>query len=565
MKSEFLANMSHELRTPLNAIIGFSELMKDGMVGEVNAEQQEYLGDILSSGKHLLALINDILDLSKIESGKMSLELEAVEPQSLAISGFGVLREKASAHRVHMLVDAPAELGSLLLDPRKAKQIVYNLLSNAVKFTPEGGQVTLGLRRVGLVDIALWHPAADTRLFALPRGAAGDFLQIEVRDTGIGLAPESLTRLFEPFTQIDSSLGRKFEGTGLGLALVRRLAELHGGALAVQSREGEGSRFVVWLPWREPGAPARPLPASASRGAESTAPLVLLIEDDPQAAEITTRQLEAEGYAVQVARGGEEGLRLALTDRPRIIVLDLLLPDTDGWEVLARLKQSPVTADIPVVILSIVDEPRRAFALGAAQVLLKPVNQTELAAALRAAGFERGRGEKVLVIDDDPAVLTLLSSHLASAGFLPRLAAGGSEGIALAQAERPALILLDLLMPEVSGFEVVEALRQAPETVSIPIVVLTAKTLTTEDRQRLQGGVQRILSKSGFDARHLLSEVRRALCRGEAQEGKPLIAIQVKSCGFWWSTIPWRIGGFMAPSCAIWAPRCMRRTAAKPR
>jgi len=520
MKSEFLANMSHELRTPLNAIIGFSELMRDGLVGDINDEQKTYLDDVLASGKHLLEVINDILDLSKVESGRMTLELEPFDVAALAASGIATLKEKALAHRLRLEQDLAADLGGLLLDPRKTKQIVYNLLSNAVKFTPDGGKVLLSLRRASRVEIEALLPHPGMRMFPVRDREAKLFLEIAVEDTGIGIAHESLQHLFEAFTQIDSTLARRYEGTGLGLVMVRKLAELQGGGVMVSSSPGKGSRFVVWLPWRtEAPAPTLAAPeAAAAKAKASDQRLVLLVEDDLKSAEITRRYLEAGGYRVVHAGDGAAGLRLAGELHPAAIVLDILLPGTDGWEVLSRLKSNAATAHIPVVILSIVDDARRGFALGASQVLLKPVSQAEFADSMAALGFAEGHGERVLVVDDDPSVVNLLCADLRAGGFSPVAAYGGREALSRIAAEPPRAVVLDLMMPDVSGFDVVEAMRASPASARIPIIVVTAKTLDAAERERLNGQVYAVVEKTAFDASGLLAELRRALAR--ATNGK---------------------------------------------
>ena len=265
MKSEFLANMSHELRTPLNAIIGFSEVLRDGLIGEMTDQQRGFIGDIFSSGKHLLSLINDILDLSKVEAGKMMLDLEPVQVSSLFANSLSIIREKAAARHIRLSMDAAEELGSIQADARKVKQIVYNLLSNAVKFTADGGQVTLRASRVPRAEVGRLSGAWTGRSFPLADNEFAEFLEISVTDSGIGISPEGLEQLFKPFSQIDSGLARKFEGTGLGLAMVKLLAELHGGAVAVESAVGEGSCFTVWLPLRAPEEAARHADQGAGR------------------------------------------------------------------------------------------------------------------------------------------------------------------------------------------------------------------------------------------------------------------------------------------------------------
>ncbi|HET7792193.1 MAG TPA: response regulator [Rhizobacter sp.] len=519
MKSEFLANMSHELRTPLNAIIGFSEIMKDGLTGPLPAEQREYVTDIHISGKHLLSLINDILDLSKVESGHIALELESADPAQLAEGTLSVLRERAAATRVRLGVACSEGLGWLRLDPRKAKQVVYNLVSNALKFTPEGGSVTLALEKVSREQVLLARDGLGTRVFEPVEQGHERFLEIRVSDNGIGIAPDDLGKLFQAFVQIDSSLSRQYTGTGLGLTMVKRLAELHGGGLMVRSVPGGGSVFTVWLPWREaeapPPEPALPpvlMPAEpAGRGA---GPLVLVVEDDPRAANLMRVQLQAQGYRVEFSHSAEEGLVRAAELHPAALVLDIVLPGMDGWDMLAHLKDRADTSHIPVVIVSITDEAQRGFALGAAQVLIKPVTQGDLLAALAAAGLDAPPADaRVLVVDDDPKAVALVSKHLQSAGYSPMGAYGGQEALDLVRSDPPALIVLDLMMPQVSGFDVVHGLRGHAATADIPIIVLTAKSLTRDDRSLLSGKVQQVMEKTSFHSTALVAEVKRALAR----------------------------------------------------
>ncbi len=522
MKSEFLANMSHELRTPLNAIIGFSEIMKDGLTGPLAAEQFEYVGYIHSSGKHLLSLINDILDLSKIEAGHVPLELEAGEPSQLAASAMSVLRERASSARVRFTSVCPPELGRLRIDLRKAKQIVYNLVSNALKFTPEGGTVVLSFGRVRAEQVRAVQATPDARVFPPVELGCEHYLEISVSDSGIGISPDNLQQLFQAFVQIDSSLSRQHTGTGLGLTMVKRLAELQGGGLMVQSREGGGSVFTVWLPWHEAGesvdVAAQPpwvaAPPAHNGAGQGVGPLVLVVEDDPRAANLMRLQLQSQGYLVEFARSAEDGLARAAELRPAALVLDISLPGMDGWEMLARLKERSDTSHIPVVIVSITAEAQRGFALGAAQVLVKPVTQAELLAALAAAGLdEPSTDARVLVVDEDPKAVALVSEHLQVAGYSPMGAYGGQEALDLARRDPPALIVLDLMMPKVSGFDVVQGLRGHPDTAGIPIIVLTAKRLTRDERAQLSGKVQQVMEKTNLHSLSLSGEVKRALAR----------------------------------------------------
>jgi len=515
LKSEFLANMSHELRTPLNAVIGFSEVLKDGLVGELATEQHEYVSDIYMSGQHLLALINDILDLSKIEAGQMSVELDPTAAATLFEHSLSIVREKAARRRLHLGLDVPPELGTLLIDPRKTKQIIYNLLSNAVKFSREGGTVTLGARRVGWDDVQGWTSNAATVVRGpLPGRHETGYLQIVVEDNGIGIAPDDAPRLFRMFSQLDSSLAKEAEGTGLGLALVDRLAQLHGGGVAVSSTPGQGSRFIVWLPWREADGGTGPMlqglrqrPASAGR------PLALVIEDNDHAAELIRVQLQPEGFEIVRAATARQALDAMATRVPAVIILDLLLPDMDGWELLALLKlPDSASAHIPVVIVSIVADARRGFSLGASAVLQKPVSREELLGALDDAGISGARPVSVvLIVDDDPKAVELLATYLRGPNYRVLRAHGGKEGIETARRERPDLIVLDLMMPEVSGFDVVEMLKDSPETAAIPVVVATAKTLSAQDKATLNGLVAVVLQKATFDHGRFVNEVHRAI------------------------------------------------------
>ncbi len=516
MKSEFLANMSHELRTPLNAIIGFSEVLKDGLMGEMTDQQRGFIGDIFSSGKHLLSLINDILDLSKVEAGKMLLDLEPVQVSSLFANSMSIIREKAAARQIRLSIDAPEALGAIQVDARKVKQIIYNLLSNAVKFATDGGHVGLRVRVVPRAEVSQLSGPWMGRCFPLAESEYSEFLAIEVSDSGIGISDRGLAKLFQPFTQVDSGLARKFEGTGLGLAMVKLLAELHGGAVAAQSAVGEGSRFTVWLPLRElndqrimvktPVAPpVLPRPGK---------PTALVVEDDAKSADLIRVQLEAEGFTVLVAASGEAGLELASQQALSLITLDIMLPSMDGWEFLGRIKQVPALSKIPVVIISIVADHSKGFALGAAAVMQKPISRQELYESLIELGLfppDESKTLKVLVVDDDPKAVELIAVRILGLAGTVLRAYGGREAIELARQELPDLIVLDLMMPEVSGFDVVHQLNQHAETAKIPILVVTAKEITVEDRARLNGYVSSIMDKSTFDRGRFSAEVRRAM------------------------------------------------------
>jgi PAS domain S-box-containing protein len=536
MKSEFLANMSHELRTPLNAIIGFSELLKDGVVGDLSPKQCGFVGDIFNAGTHLLSLINDILDLSKVEAGKMELDLEQVPIAALVANSLSIIKEKAAERRIGLELEAGSDLGDIRVDVRKVKQILYNLLSNAVKFTEDGGRVVLCLDRVPAAEVGQTSGSWVGRSFAARENDFAEFLRISVSDDGIGISKEDLERLFQPFSQIDSGLARKFEGTGLGLAMVKLLTELHGGAITLESAEGEGSRVTLWLPVLPMGEDARAaaerpkvpltassisispltLPPSMLPAATSThgARTALVVEDDDASAGVIRVQLETQGFTVVHAASAEDALVLALKQPPSLIILDIMLPQMNGWEFLCRIRESPQLRRVPVVIVSILPDAEKGFSLGASAVLQKPISRHELREALVDIGMlplQGGGSRKILIVDDDPAAIALLALHVEGLASTILRANGGLAAIEIARREHPDLILLDLMMPHVSGFDVVAALHEEPETTDIPIVVVTARELDAADRARLNGYVTAIVEKAAFDPRQFGDEVRRAM------------------------------------------------------
>jgi signal transduction histidine kinase/CheY-like chemotaxis protein len=520
MKSEFLATMSHELRTPLNAIIGFSEALKDGLMGQMSETQQEYIGDIFTSGQHLLSLINDILDLSKVEAGMMTLELEAGDLNSLLSNSLSIVKEKAAAQRIHLELEIADDLGLPQLDMRKTKQIVYNLLSNAVKFSANGGRVTLNARRVSRSTVGTLSGAWPVHSFPLADNEYNEFLEIGVSDGGIGISKENMAKLFQAFSQIDSSLARKFEGTGLGLAMVKQLAELHGGTVAVASAEGEGSRFAAWLPLRTPAQDAPTLPhstdAAAPAAAEPTGRIALVVEDDDLAADLVRLLLEAEGFTVLRAASAEDALLLAQQQTLSLITLDIQLPGIGGWEFLLQLRESSTLAHVPVVIIAGVADSNMALTCGAAAVLQKPVSRAQLKFSLANLGLHPAEEHTrtVLVVDDDPKAVEVIAAFLPAPAYTVVRAYGGGEAITLAQQLRPDLMVLDLMMPEVSGFDVVEALQRNTDTARIPILVVTAKQITAQDRTALNNNSGKhihFVGKAGFDHVQFINEVRRAL------------------------------------------------------
>jgi PAS domain S-box-containing protein len=519
MKSEFLATMSHELRTPLNAIIGFSEALKDGLVGQMPDSQREYVGDIFTSGQHLLSLINDILDLSKVEAGMMTLELESANLTDLLSSSLSIVKETAVGQRVRLQLEMDDDIGLFELDVRKTKQIMYNLLSNAVKFSGHDGVVTLSAQRVGRSAVGVIAGGWPGQSFTLADSEFNEFVQVTIRDAGIGISVDNMTKLFRAFSQIDSSLARRFEGTGLGLAMVKQLAELHGGAVAVASSEGDGSIFAVWLPIRSADGDTVPFQIEDTTRIplrDSTGNVALVVEDDDHAAELVRLLLEAEGFSVLRATSAEDALAMATLQPLSLITIDLQLPGIDGWEFLLRIREINALAHVPVVIIASLVDSNMALASGAAAVLQKPISRAQLSASLVRLGLQPAKfvTRTVLVVDDDPKAVEVIAAFLPISEYTVVRAYGGAEAIAMAERLRPDLILLDLMMPDISGFAVVEALQRDLTTASIPIVIVTAKSITADDRSALVNSsdtVVEIVEKSAFDRTEFIAGVRRAI------------------------------------------------------
>ncbi|MBI3332882.1 MAG: response regulator, partial [Candidatus Omnitrophica bacterium] len=493
--SQFLANMSHELRTPLNSIIGFSDVLLDESLGELAPEERrEFLGNILSSGRHLLGLINDILDLSKIEAGRMELQPEPFAVRGIVEGVLTTIRPLAAKKGIAVEVAIDPALTAMVADPGKVKQILYNLLSNAVKFTPERGGIGVRTSRgQGEACFAVW-------------------------DTGIGIKPEEQTRVFEEFYQVEATAAKQYEGTGLGLALAKKFVELHGGRIWVESEPGRGSTFAFSLPLVEP--PPMPV-AELYEPDERGRPIALVVEDDPKTLELLRFSLSREGFRVEEALDGEEALTKARALQPSLITLDIMLPTKDGWEVLRELKEDPAIRDIPVVIVSIVDEPERGFSLGAADYILKPFDREDFLRRLAGYGFTtqaQREPVKILIIDDDPLAVDALASMLAPAGFEVFKAYGGLQGLEVAVQRAPDLIVLDLLMPEVSGFEVVQRLKANPQTREIPVFIVTVKDLTLEDKLQLNTLVAAIIQKGAFSRDEFLQEIGRLMRLKAGQE-----------------------------------------------
>ncbi|MGH2395973.1 MAG: ATP-binding response regulator [bacterium] len=497
-KSAFLANMSHELRTPLNAIIGYSEMLQEEAQDLGQDSFIHDLGKIQGAGKHLLALINDILDLSKIEAGKIELYLETVDLATLVQEVVSMITPLIEKNGNSLTLHCAEDLGSMRADLTRLRQVLFNLLSNASKFTSQG-TVTLGAAREWLDGV--------------------DWMRFWITDTGIGMTPEQMGRLFQAFSQADASTTKKYGGTGLGLAISRRFCQMMGGDITVESASGVGSTFTIRLPVDGSSAkPAAPLETERSTSAKLSAglPTVLVIDDDPTARELLQRFLSQQGLNMVEAASGEEGLRLARELRPAVILLDVLMPGMDGWAVLTVLKADPELAPIPVIMVTFLDEKNTGFALGATEFLTKPIDRKYLGQLLRKYRCAHPPCP-VLVVEDQADLRELMRRMLEQEGWVVAEADNGRVALERVAENRPELIVLDLMMPEMDGFSFLEALRRQAAWRSIPIVVVTAKDLSPEDHHRLNGFVQDIVHKGTRGREDLLRELgdRIAACLGK--------------------------------------------------
>lgn len=494
-KSAFLAQMSHELRTPLNAIIGYGELLIEDAEEDGHDSLIEDLQKITDAGRHLLTLINDILDLSKIDAGKMDLHVETFPVKPLIESVSSTITPLVAKNSNQFLLTCEEEIGEIQADHTRVRQVLLNLLSNACKFT-DHGKIELQVERQGAGD--------------------QESICFRVKDSGIGMTDEQVGRLFQPFTQADSSTTRKYGGTGLGLAISLKMVELMGGRIQVESEPGQGSTFTVVLPVRtQESAPEKKSQPPAEVGeitvAENRTSKVLVIDDDSTSRDLLTRFLENEGFEVVTAESGEEGLQLARKVLPAFITLDVMMPGMDGWAVLTELKSDPLLCDVPVVMVTMVDDENLGYALGVTDFLTKPVDRERLLTLVEKFRSPSLHQDVVMVVDDDHSTRELLGRMLESAGWSVTEAENGRLALDAVPEVRPGLILLDLMMPEMDGFEFLAHIRKQSQWQGIPVVVVTAKELTSEDRQKLNGGLTRILQKGQCSKDDLLREVRELM------------------------------------------------------
>jgi len=490
-KSRFIANMSHELRTPLNAIIGYSEMLSEDAADIGDQTFTNDLNKIHAAGKHLLGLINDVLDISKIEAGKMQIYTETFDIATMLNEVITTIEPLINRHQNQMQTEFSDNIGKMHADLTKVRQMLFNLLSNAAKFT-EHGTITLSAMR--------------------EMTPQGEWIEFRVADTGIGMTPEQQKKIFQPFTQADASTTRKYGGTGLGLVITQRFTEMMGGIISLESEFGHGSTFIVRMPtWvMIENAEQRPEQNDATLE-KNGQPTVLAIDDDPTVRDLLRQHLSKLGYKVALAKGGDEGLQLARKLRPDAITLDVMMPGMDGWMVLSALKTDPQLADIPVIMVSIVEDKHLGYSLGAADYLVKPINRDQLYSILNKYCSGDQADRDVLVVEDDETIRDMMQTMLQKANFSVRLAENGRVGLEKVEEKVPNLILLDLMMPEMDGFEFIAVLREKDEWLKIPVIVLTAKDITNEDRLALHQNVQTIFQKSAYDKDTLIKEVHHLI------------------------------------------------------
>ena len=491
LKSKFLASMSHELRTPLNAIVGFSDLLADEGPGQLNDKQKRFVNHIKQGAAHLLQLINDILDLSKIEAGQLELRCEQFLVKDALPEVLSTIRPLAMAKNIQV----QQKLGTdrpVYADRVRFKQILYNLLSNAVKFTPKDGRITL--------------ECTDS----------AEFVCISVADTGIGIRPEDQVVVFEEFRQVEGGQDSTREGTGLGLAITKRLVEQQGGKISLMSEPGKGSRFTFTLPVANGSRleVVHPLHSlSATTNGSLGKPLILVVDDEASARELISSYLNPE-YRIAIAESGDEAVNKAHHLRPDAITLDLSMPGKSGFEALVALKKNPDTSNIPIIIVSIVDQKNLGFALGAADYLIKPIRKPVLLETLRRHVPLQGDDDsEILLVDDDPRTLEMLEETLRSAGYETQSVQSGARALEVLSSKLVSAVLLDLLMPGMDGFEVIRYLRQDPALKELPIFVMTGKSLTPEESALLARDTQALLRKNGSWQQQLIVELARVFQR----------------------------------------------------
>ena len=496
LKSEFLANMSHELRTPLNAIIGFTELMDDGEVDPASAQHKEFLGHILNSGRHLLQLVNDILDLSKVEAGKMEFRPEVIDLALVIDEVVGMLRSTAAAKRIPVDRTVAAELVDVMLDPARFKQVLYNYVSNALKFTPDGGKVSVRAQPEGI-----------------------DMFRLEVEDTGVGISPGDIGRLFVEFQQLDAGLTKKHPGTGLGLALTKRIVDAQGGFVGVRSVPGAGSVFHAVLPRRCPPNAPKPRPAQP-QALRRSGPAVLVVDDSEADQALLSQTLTKAGYGVETVGTGTEALARFRTADFDAMTVDLVLPDISGLNLISEIRRGDKKPQVPIIIVAVVADKNAVIGFPVHDVIPKPVDGPALLASLKRAGVTVDAPGSILVVDDDPSSLGLMAATLGKLGYKALCKEDSLQALRVAREAPPMAIILDLLMPGMDGFEFLEFFRSQPQNRDVPVIIWTAKDLTASEEARLREGAQAVHSKLAGGMTALVDEIQRVLPRPQTTDRK---------------------------------------------
>ncbi|MBI5849322.1 MAG: diguanylate cyclase [Nitrospirae bacterium] len=504
IKGRFIANTSHELRTPLNSILGFSDVLLEKTFGQLNDSQERYVKNIHTAGRHLLELINNVLDIAKIDAGKYEIMYESFRIKDFINEVISIMKPLAEKKFIEISELINSDVDFITADRVKIKQILYNLLSNAIKFTPEGGKV--GVR------VAYDDRPVDPSALTFPDS---DVLKFSVWDTGVGIGPGDTERIFDEFEQADTTLSREFGGAGLGLALSKKLVELHGGTISVESSLGRGSTFIFTVPVTsvaEPTVAEEPEAIGLTfPWVKDEAPLLLVVEDDAATAELLTLHLSQAGYKVAHAYNGEEAIEKARSMAPFAITLDVMLPKKDGWEVLQTLKSDPLTADIPIIIHSIVDNKELAFALGATDYLMKPLDKEALLSKLGEINMALGKvilPSSILIIEEEESVTDYFKEIFEPQGYLIYTAAEGRRGIDLAITLRPSIIFMDFSLSDMLSFDAIQELKENPYTKNVPIFILTERDISVEDRMSLMGKIERIVRKHAFDTKEMIDHIK---------------------------------------------------------
>jgi signal transduction histidine kinase/DNA-binding response OmpR family regulator len=512
-KSAFLASMSHELRTPLNAIIGFSELLRDGFLGEITDEQKETINDIYNSGKHLLTLINDILDLSKIEAGKVELNIEIVDIPELLVNSLTIIKERAMKHNITINSNINEKIGKVKADSVRIKQIVYNLLSNAVKFTPDGGMVTLSADVVEITDVLKDKDKYGFTDSLEKISRYNEFIAISVKDTGVGISKENINKLFKPFEQLHNTKLNNAEGTGLGLSLVKKLVELHNGTIIVESEEQKGSIFTVFIPFVSANLAEK---GKEYNGDESTGITeykysALIIEDDINSAKLISKYLQDLNFHSDIAYNANDAFTALAKHKYDLITLDIFLPDKNGWDLLKELKTYNLLKGSDVIIISIEPDANKGIVMDVSDIMEKPINRKEFIDIVNRLKLKKMKNiKKILVVDDDRVVLDYCEKIL-SGEFEVECALNGKEALEKINLNKPDIVILDLLMPEIDGFELVHFIKKNETYGDIPLVILTNKDLTMDELKLLNNKIESIFAKSQFNKESFINEIKEIL------------------------------------------------------